>query len=180
MWSFGPPISQTFVEFPRMHLQDLMQVRITKAEPSITEMEQNVFGDLDSVYTKTLASARAERDDGSAWYVPPASHADYRTTKQVPTAALSSNPLFRPDCAPCSAPPGRPPAPCRLAGSCPPTPPAPCIPAPRRGPAACVRRAAVKCRHVSSTGGRGEAGGFMGHRSSCHAALDPSLRTRSA
>jgi hypothetical protein len=50
---------------------------------SVIEMENNVFGDLNGVYTKTLASARAAHGDGSAWDVSSKDHAANRAKNQV-------------------------------------------------------------------------------------------------
>ena len=50
--------------------QELAQVSDTST--SLTEMERDVFGDLNQVYAQNLARARAAKFDGSAWLVPDA------------------------------------------------------------------------------------------------------------
>ena len=49
--------------------QELMQVK-KLSTPTVVGLEKDVFGDLSGVYKNALASARASKDDGSAWYVP--------------------------------------------------------------------------------------------------------------
>ena len=54
--------------------------------PSVVQMESDVFGDLNKVYSKNLAAARAARGDGAAWFVPSSRLAAHRTIRSEPSS----------------------------------------------------------------------------------------------
>ncbi len=61
-------------------------MQVKAPNPSVVQMENDVFGDLNKVYSKNLAAARAARGDGTDWFVPSSRLAAHRAIRPEPTS----------------------------------------------------------------------------------------------